>query len=192
MTRSAVPGLLIGGPRATKDHRWWGHFAYEAGSPLLNFHCLPSRASSPVLPDQPSDTAQGVGKQKGTPWLQQLQKAAHILSSTTSHYPKGSAKPGARFNPTRAPSPFTQFTFGEYKGKAVNVSLTKPENPAGSYLTAYISITLLLNICIGGKSRFAWRDLFKAVTEPFLPVTVLYQHPNGTANILMGKVEWNY
>lgn len=70
----------------------------------------------------------------------------------------------------------------------MNISLIKPENPVGSHLTAYISTTLPLNIYIGGESRFAQRDLLKAVTELFLPVTVLYRHPNGTANMVMGKV----
>lgn len=142
----------------------------------------PAQLAPPPSQGQLSDTAQGLGSRR-EPLTPAALDAAHLQS-----LPKDSSKAGARFNPSHTP-PFTQLTSGEYKGKGVNISLTKPENPAGSYLTAYISITLLLNICIGGKSRFAWRDLLKAVTEPFLPVTVLYQHPNGTANILMGKVE---
>lgn len=155
--------------------------------PPVPFAPPPFQDQLSCAPEQPSDTAQGVGEQEGTSGL----SSSGMLPCPQLHHLKLSLA-GARFNPSPAPSPFPQFTFGEHKGKGVNMSLTKPENPAGSFLTAYISITLLLHICIGGKSRFAWRDLLKAVTEPLLAVTVLYQHPNGTANILMGKVEWNY
>lgn len=70
----------------------------------------------------------------------------------------------------------------------MNISFIKPENPVGSHLTAYISTTLPLNIYIGGKQQICMKRSVKAVTEPLLPVTVLYRHPNGTANMVMGKV----
>lgn len=41
------------------------------------------------------------------------------------------------------------------------------------------------------KNRLAWRELFKAVTEPFLSITLLNRHPNGTAEMITGEVQWN-
>lgn len=148
--------------------------------PLPNLHHLPSRASSQTQP-------KAWGTRKEPPDFSNSGCCPHPQLHHQS-LPKGSTKARARFNTTHLPSPFSQFTSGEYKGKGVNVGLTKPENPAGSYLTAYISITLLLNICIGGKSRFAWRDLFKTVTELFFPLQFYINIPMEQQTCLWEKL----
>lgn len=166
MTRQ---GRLCGLQATQRAWQVWGALTWGWGHTVrLSHNCCPAHP------------AQAVGQQMGA--FQLRQNSCQLTRSPSSH-PSTSVSTGlGQLNPLTQHSASSTKAKEPYRARELSWFI---------FNSLEIYRTFPSHLHRREKNRLAWRELFKAVTEPFLSITLLNRHPNGTAEMITGEVQWN-